>query len=193
MKTIGALSILLVMTSSALADCKSEFLTLNRVKLEAGPFRQKQQIQTFEEENGKKYPKSDISRTSDFVPPESVHLRHPEGEEISIGKDGWVRMDGESWQPVSESEMKAEIDAGLFKNYFLTTPELTDVVCDGESTYNGRKVRSYHYTISGLDVTAHFDVETKRPVAGLYDEADFHRRTDIVFEFDRSIAIKRPE
>jgi len=121
-----------------------------------------------------------------------MHLRYPEAEEILIGKDGWIRADGESWQPISESDMMALKESGFLKNYLVTPPQLTTVVCDGDSILNGRTVRSYHYSIPGLDVTAHFDVETSRPVAGLLTETDWRRRTEITFEFIPSLEIRRP-
>jgi len=69
MKIIDAIAMLLIMTGSALADCKSEFFTLNRVTLEAGPYTQRDRTQTFEGVNRNELPTSTISTTSDFVPP----------------------------------------------------------------------------------------------------------------------------
>jgi hypothetical protein len=200
---VSALSILL-MTAAAHADCAAEFADTNKVKVAAGPYRFKFINQTVIELDGKKYPGKTTTLTYEFAPPAAIHLNEPsllgDTESIYIGTEGWTKEDG-AWKSIPAPDVKDLIKDGLYGSYFNANGH-TDLVCHGETVLNGRKVRSYSYTLPLADVVPHplattvyFSAENGLPQGGTIDNAVLKSstHTDIVVEFDPSIRIKRPQ
>jgi len=202
----AAVFALLISADAASADCNGEFTKANKMKVEAGPFRVTDRVQTIFEIDGKKSPAPPSVQMTEFVPPTSVHFRKETAilneEWVFLGKEGWTKEDA-SWKSIPASEMGALVEGGVYETYFYAT-ELTDLVCHGESVLNGRKVHSYSYNVSteGLlapvatAVTVYFDAETGRPLASRSDKSltkSSMQHTETVLEFDPSIKIERPQ